>query len=87
MMVPEYSKNTNIGVGFGIALHVIAFILKFLPFIGLLSGPLYFIGTLFFIWGGINYARAKGYPGIIGFLCLFSILGFVVLVLLPDRSA
>lgn len=43
------------------------------------------VGVAIFCWGCTRYARAKGYSPWIGLLCVFSLLGLLVLVLLPDR--
>ena len=43
-------------------------------------------GTVAFVYGCVNYALAKGRAGWWGLLGLLSVLGLIVLWLLPDRS-
>ena len=38
-----------------------------------------------FIWGCMNYAEAKGYSKEVGLIGFFSIVGLIVLVVLPDK--
>ena len=45
------------------------------------------IGSLFFLWGSIRFSKIKGYPTWLGALLgLTSILGFIILLLMPDRT-
>lgn len=85
-------KKTATGalwLGFGISF--VGFILNALigslshrlaqPFALLIS-----FGNLIFLFGCINYARAKGQPWYVGLLGLCNVLGFLVLAfLVPDR--
>lgn len=84
----EYKRNTNIGVLAGIVLQIFARVVL-LPqggTVALLAIPVALAGTVCFIWGCWNYALSKGYPGYVGLLGLFSCLGLIILVLLPDKS-
>lgn len=52
----------------------------------LLGSVVFIIGFLMFLYGCINYTKAKGYGWIVGLLGLFNLLGLIVLVLLPDKN-
>ncbi len=43
-------------------------------------------GIVFFVVGCRRYADAKGYPASYGFLGLLSLVGLLILALLPDRA-
>lgn len=43
------------------------------------------VGLCFWIWALSDYARSKGYPGSYGFLGLSLILGWFILLALPDQ--
>ena len=85
-MLSEYKKKTNIGVGLGIIIQIIANVVS----AGgegniIIGGLLGFVGTVFFIYGCVSYAKGKGHHGAWGILGLFSIIGLIILVLFPDR--
>jgi len=78
--------NTNIGVGVGIVLQIIGKGLaaadhNLVPFAFIFV----LVGAVFFIWGCMNYAEGKGHSKWLGLLGLFSCLGLIVLILLPDN--
>ena len=79
-MLAQHKSSTNIGVGLGIILQVAGRAMES-PF-GLL---LLLAGAIAFVWGCAEYARGKGYSGWFGLLGVFSILGLIVLALLPDK--
>jgi hypothetical protein len=83
-MLPEFKKNTNIGVGIGIILQIAGRIMaksgmEGLGFIVMMAG------LVAFIWGCGQYAKGKGYSGWFGALGLLSIIGLIILVLFPDK--
>jgi len=86
-VLSEYKKKTNIGVGLGIITQIIANVVS----AGggewdmIIGGLLGFVGTVFFIYGCISYAKGKGHHGAWGILGLFSIIGLIILVLFPDK--
>ena len=88
MMNPQYTRNTNIGVGAGLVLHALGWwLITHAGPAGALLGPaLALAGYAFFIWGCCNYAMGKGYPWPVGLLGLLSCIGLVILVVLPRRS-
>ncbi|MBN1204384.1 MAG: hypothetical protein JXB05_05625 [Myxococcaceae bacterium] len=79
-MLAKYKQDTNIGVGAGIALHLTGSLIG-----GMLGSVLVLAGSVAFIWGCINYAKGKGYPGVVGLLGLLSCIGLIILVVLPDK--
>lgn len=89
-MLTDKKTNTNIGVGMGIVLQLVG---RFLStnvdpaatgrmILGLI---LVLAGTIFFIWGWVNYAAGKGQSKWLGLLGLLSCIGLIILVLLPDH--
>jgi len=88
-MIGEYRLRTNIGVGVGIIAQIIGFYVSYYVHIGIVlwfAAILIYGGFLLLIWGLWNYAKGKGYKGVWGLLGLLSILGFMILVLFPDRK-
>jgi hypothetical protein len=87
-MLQEYKTKTNIGVGFGLALQIAG---RFLVDSGggkpgaILGLVVILAGVAIFIWGCMSYARGKGQNAALGFLGLLSIVGLVVLAVLPDK--
>jgi hypothetical protein len=76
----EHKRNSNIGVGVGILLSIIG------NSMGSGLGMILLIaGTVAFIWGCSEFAQAKGYSPWFGALGLLSLLGLIVLVLLPNK--
>lgn len=85
-MLPQYKRNTNIGVGIGIVLQVAGRTMaeRGTPDIGLIVA---LVGVAVFIWGCGQYAKGKGYSAWFGALGLLSIIGLIVLVVMPDKHA
>ena len=81
-MLAEYQKKTNYGIAFGLLLQLGSTVFSDNP-IGLL---VLIIGAATFIWGCCCYAIGKGYPGVLGDLGFLSLLGLIVLILLPDKN-
>ena len=86
-MLAEYKTQTNIGLGVGLLFQFIGNVLigsgsGTLPTLGLL---LLLTGWGIFIWGTVSYAQGKGHHGAWGILGFLSLLGLIILVLLPDR--
>ena len=44
------------------------------------------LGVVIFVWGCMRYAVDKGYSKWLGLLGLFSCIGFIVLLVLPEKS-
>jgi uncharacterized membrane protein YhhN len=86
-MLQEYKTKTNIGVGLGLALQMVGNVIAnsseqadlILGLVAMLAG------VAVFIWGCMSYARGKGQSPYLGVLGLLSILGLVILVVLPDK--
>ena len=85
-MLAEKKRDTNIGVGVGILLQLIGRVMQFQGAAGL-GFVLVLAGLALFVWGCVNYCQGKGYPAWLGLLGLLSIIGLIVLFLLPDRHA
>lgn len=88
-MIGEYRLRANIGVGLGSIALIVGFCVSYFVHIGIIlwfAAIVIYGGFLLFIWGSWNYAKGKGYKGIWGLLGLFFILGFIILVLFPDRK-
>ena len=85
-MLAEKKRDTNVGVGGGLALQLLGNVLQAqggaMVVIGLV---LLLVGLVLFIWGCMSYCEGKGYSKWLGLLGLLSIIGLLVLVLLPDR--
>jgi hypothetical protein len=87
-MLKEYEKKTNIGIGLGIVLQLVA---RF----GLMSQSnvaIYYVGLAvalggiaLCIWGCCCYAKGKGHHPAWGILGLLSLIGLIVLVCFSDR--
>lgn len=52
--------------------------------------PLLLVGELgilaSYIWGCYNEAKGKGYPGWLGLLGILTLIGFIILIVLPDKK-
>jgi hypothetical protein len=86
-MLAENKRNTNIGVGVGLILQIAGQVLigSTDPIRAMAALALIVAGFCAFIWGCSQYARGKGHSPWFGALGILSILGLIVLVLLPDR--
>ena len=83
-MLPQYKRNTNIGVGFGILLQVAGRMMaeRGSPEVGLIVA---LAGVAIFIWGCGQYAKGKGHSMWFGALGLLSVIGLVILVVMSDK--
>lgn len=85
-MLPENRTKTNIGVGVGILLEVLGRVAIAVSAALAIPGLIIFlIGVAVFVWGCMNYAKGKGHSPWLGVLGLLSVIGLIILVLLPDR--
>ena len=84
IVLPEFKKNTNIGVGIGIVLQIVGRVLSNDGMVGI-GFIVLLAGVIVFIWGCGQYAKAKGYSPWFGLLGLLSILGLIALVFFPDK--
>jgi len=79
-MIQKYRKNSDIGIVIGILFQFIGF--STVDNIGLFF---LLLGSVLFLWNLCFYAIAKGYKWYIGLVTsLFSLVGLLVLILLPD---
>ena len=83
-MLPQHKRNTNIGVGLGLILQMVSRSMT-APEQATVSLVLLVIGALVFIWGCCEYAKGKGYNSAWGLLGILSLIGLIVLALMPDR--
>jgi hypothetical protein len=80
-MLAEYQKKSNYGIAIGILLQIAS-----IPFSENILGFLLLVaGMLLLLYGCCCYAMGKGYHGILGGLGILSLLGLIILVLLPDK--
>jgi len=86
-MLAEYKTKTNIGVGIGLLLEIGGQVLtKVVGGAAAIPGSIIaLVGVIVFIWGCMNYAVGKGHSKWLGLLGLFSCIGLIVLILLPDQ--
>jgi len=83
-MLPEQKKNTNILVGLGLIGQIMGRSMASgsSPGLGLI---ILLAAAVVFIWGCCEYAFGKGYSRWMGALGLLSLIGLIVLAVLPDR--
>ena len=87
-MLTEWQRKTNIGVGLGAVLQVLGYLLSYAGNMAAVAGLLLLmIGTLVFLWGCMNYAEGKGHSRWVGLMGLASIIGLVVLIILPEQGS
>jgi hypothetical protein len=86
-VLQEYKRKTNIGVGVGIVLQIAGRLLDDTYFNGgdLVGLLVIVVGICIFIWGCAQYARGKGHSPYWGAFGLLSVIGLIVLVVLPDK--
>ncbi|MHC4692247.1 MAG: hypothetical protein ACYS67_05870 [Planctomycetota bacterium] len=89
-MLPEKKTKTNISVGIGFLLQLAGYFLvqsKETCAVTCLGIILILISMPLFIRGCTNYAKGKGQSKWLGLLGLASLIGLVVLAVLPDRES
>ena len=82
-------NNAYIGIISGFILQIVGILVKSPIGIGMndaLSAILFISGYFLLIWSCWLYAGEKGYSGAWRLLGLFSLLGFVILFFLKDKS-
>ncbi|GAB4246680.1 MAG: hypothetical protein Kow00122_03760 [Thermoleophilia bacterium] len=86
-MLAEKKRATNIGIGGGLLLELVALgLILSRSVLMLLVLPLMLVIIGLFTWGCWSYAQGKGYPGPLGLLgVLGGLPGLIVLVILPDK--
>ncbi len=89
-MLPEKKTKTNISVGIGFLLQLAGYFLVqsketcAVTFLGII---LILISIPLFIRGCTHYAEGKGQSKWFGLLGLAGLIGFVVLIILPDKES
>ena len=82
----EIKTHTLIDFGCGILLQIAGGVLMRMSGIAVIPGlTLLLLGAWFLILGCTGYASAKGYSMWIGLLGSFSVLGLIILFLLPHQ--
>jgi drug/metabolite transporter (DMT)-like permease len=86
-VLPEKRTKTNIGVGLGALLQLVGLYLAQTADTAAIIGlVLILVSMPVFIWGCMNYAEGKGHSTWVGLVALASIVGLIVLILLPDKN-
>lgn len=89
-MIARLQKQKNIGIVAGLlaSWSGVALIYAGQKELIYLAIGLILLGLLLWFWGVATYARAKGYPAILG-VCLallLNILALLVLLVIPDKT-
>lgn len=82
----KYQRNSSLGVGIGLILYVLGGFFASAYELNTLGGIVVLFGYILFVWGCYQYAKSKGYTWAFGFLGILTILGLIILVLLPDKT-
>jgi hypothetical protein len=86
-MRTELTAKAYVGIILGFIVHVIAGAIAQTSKEGQVIGLVIGIGALaLFVWGCMNLALAKGYSKWVGLLGILTCIGFIILILMPDRS-
>ena len=84
-MLAEYKARSNVGIAVGLVMQVMGGICPAEPaWMAMLRVLLLFGGLGVFCWGCVSYAQGKGRNGLWGVLGITSLLGLIILVILPD---
>lgn len=82
-MLPQYKTKTNVYIGIGILVQLIAMVGFLESGIGIL---LRLLGSGLFIAGCVFYVKGKGHHGGWGALGLLSIIGLIILICMKDKN-
>lgn len=89
-MIVEYKKKANLWLIIGFIVWLVGNILKGITEeqgIQFYAGYFLFIlGFGLFIYGCINYVKAKGYHWAVGLLGTLNLIGLIILAILPDKQ-
>ncbi len=86
-MLTTNKKSVYTGISSGFILQIVGiFVESPIGMNDALSAILFISGYFLLIWSCWLYAREKGYSGAWRLLGLFSLLGFVILFFLKDKS-
>ena len=87
-MIAEYQAKSNLGIAIGLGLQFLGFLIgNSEPSLAPLATIAFLCGAGALLFGCVCYARGKGRSGAWGILGLTSLLGLILLVLLPDDHA
>jgi uncharacterized membrane protein len=85
-MLAEKRTATNVGLGLGLPLQFAGLLLQLQGEAQYVSGLLLALaGLAVFTRGCVRYAQGKGRHAATGLLGLFSVVGLLALLVLPDR--
>lgn len=87
-MLQEKKTKTNLGIGIGLLLSLLQvyFVRQHYLSTALGGAVLAWIAMGFLCWGCMNYAEGKGHSKWFGLLGLLSVIGYVILMFMPDRN-
>jgi hypothetical protein len=86
-MIPAKRSKSDLGVGIGIFMQIVALVLMHQKENLALIGCLLIVASLVpFLWGCMNYAEAKGHSKWVGLVGVAGIIGLIVLVILPEQK-
>ena len=87
-MNPNSKRKALIGLGVGLSLEIISRVVAAGgDQLFLVAVALFLVATLLFIWGCTHYALSKGLPDWFGYFGLFSVIGLLVIFLVPARRS
>jgi hypothetical protein len=85
-MNPKSKRKALIGLGVGLGLEIIARLLATgSDQLFIFAVASFLVATLLFIWGCTHLALSKGLPDWLGYLGFFSVIGLLVIFLIPAR--
>ena len=88
-MIAEYKKNANIWLLIGFVIWFFGNMMRS-GGVGdsyiMLGNLVFVVGAGLFIYGCTLYAKAKGYNWAVGLLGILSLIGLIVLAVLPDKN-
>lgn len=86
-MLVKYKNKANLWLIIGFIVEIVGNVIKGLnPSMIMFGWLIFWLGAGLFIFGCVNYVKAKGYNGAFGFLGLASLLGLIILALMPDKN-
>jgi hypothetical protein len=91
-MIQEYKSKANLAIGLGIVLFIVSAATAVnanrsgSTGLALAANVVEIVSGVLFIWGCCMYAKGKGYSAAFGLLGFLSLIGLIILVVLPDKA-